>query len=133
MAVGSDRMLSTSNYIARRFGVRAAMPGFIAKKLCPGLIIVPCNFDKYREVSKEVQSILKEYDPDFSCVSLDEAYLDITNYVIESQKSPDDIVAEMRARIFEKTQLTASAGRACKACFQFKCSMLRESLLHEPQ
>lgn len=45
---------STSNYLARRFGVRAAMPGFIAKKLCPNLIIVPLNFDKYREVSKEV-------------------------------------------------------------------------------
>jgi DNA polymerase kappa len=45
---------STSNYHARRFGVRAAMPGFIAKRLCPQLIIVPPNFDKYRAVSKEV-------------------------------------------------------------------------------
>lgn len=47
---------STSNYHARRFGVRAAMPGFIAKKLCPGLIIVPTNFDKYRAVSEEVRT-----------------------------------------------------------------------------
>ena len=48
MAVGGMSMLSTSNYIARRFGVRAAMPGFIALKLCPQLLIVPTNFDKYR-------------------------------------------------------------------------------------
>lgn len=49
---------STSNYHARRFGVRAAMPGFIAKRLCPQLIIVPPNFDKYRAVSKEVSQCL---------------------------------------------------------------------------
>uniref|UniRef100_A0A286XZ67 DNA polymerase kappa n=1 Tax=Cavia porcellus TaxID=10141 RepID=A0A286XZ67_CAVPO len=54
IAVGSMSMLSTSNYHARRFGVRAAMPGFIAKRLCPHLIIVPLNFDKYRVVSKQV-------------------------------------------------------------------------------
>lgn len=49
---------STSNYHARRFGVRAAMPGFIAKKLCPHLTIVPLNFKKYKEVSKEVSYLL---------------------------------------------------------------------------
>jgi len=48
MAVGSMGMLTTSNYLARKFGVRAAMPGFIAKKLCPQLVIVPPNFQKYR-------------------------------------------------------------------------------------
>lgn len=46
---------STSNYHARKYGVRAAMPGFIAKKLCPNLVIVPTNFDKYRAVSHEVR------------------------------------------------------------------------------
>lgn len=44
LAVGSDSMCSTANYLARKFGVRSAMPGFIAKKLCPDLIIVPCNY-----------------------------------------------------------------------------------------
>ena len=57
---------STSNYIARRFGVRAAMPGFIAKKLCPNLVIVKGNYDKYRAVSKVVGEILLEYDPQYS-------------------------------------------------------------------
>ncbi|XP_054723809.1 DNA polymerase kappa-like isoform X2 [Uloborus diversus] len=81
MAVGSSSMLSTSNYQARKYGVRAAMPGFIAKRLCPELVIVPCNFDKYRKVSHKIRDILKTYDPDFSPASLDEAYLDLTMYI----------------------------------------------------
>jgi len=75
MAVGSLGMLTTSNYLARRFGVRAAMPGFIAKKLCPQLVIVPPNFGKYTAVSKVVRDVFKEYDRDFCPMSLDEAYL----------------------------------------------------------
>lgn len=52
LAVGGENMISTANYIARKFGVRSAMPGFIAKKLCPELVFRDCNFRKYREVSK---------------------------------------------------------------------------------
>jgi len=108
-------MLSTSNYIARRFGVRAAMPGFVAKKLCPQLVIVPCNFPAYTAVSEEVQQIFADYDPGYTAMSLDEAYLDITDYLHErgfphSQLTPEDVVNEIRQKIFEKTQLTASAG-----------------------
>ncbi|KAL0628071.1 DNA polymerase kappa [Plecturocebus cupreus] len=90
IAVGSMSMLSTSNYHARRFGVRAAMPGFIAKRLCPQLIIVPPNFDKYRAVSKEVKEILADYDPSFMAMSLDEAYLNITKHLQERQNWPED-------------------------------------------
>lgn len=90
IAVGSMSMLSTSNYHARRFGVRAAMPGFIAKRLCPQLIIVPPNFDKYRAVSQEVKEILADYDPDFMAMSLDEAYLNITKHLEERQHWPED-------------------------------------------
>ncbi|XP_006873368.1 PREDICTED: DNA polymerase kappa [Chrysochloris asiatica] len=90
IAVGSVSMLSTSNYHARRFGVRAAMPGFIAKRLCPQLIIVPPNFDKYRAVSKEVKEILADYDPNFMAMSLDEAYLNITKHLQERQNWPED-------------------------------------------
>ncbi|XP_069606310.1 DNA polymerase kappa isoform X1 [Ranitomeya imitator] len=90
MAVGSMSMLSTSNYLARRFGVRAAMPGFIAKKLCPALHIVPPNFDKYRAVSKEVREIFSEYDPNFLPLSLDEAYLDITDHLEERLAWPEE-------------------------------------------
>ncbi|XP_012577280.1 PREDICTED: DNA polymerase kappa isoform X2 [Condylura cristata] len=90
IAVGSKSMLSTSNYLARRFGVRAAMPGFIAKRLCPQLIIVPPNFDKYQAVSREVKEILAEYDPNFVAMSLDEAYLNITKHLQERQSWPED-------------------------------------------
>ncbi|XP_049618190.1 DNA polymerase kappa [Syngnathus scovelli] len=81
MAVGSMSMLSTSNYHARKYGVRAAMPGFIAKKLCPHLVIVPCNFDKYKSVSNEIREIFADYDPHFQPMSLDEAYLDFTEHL----------------------------------------------------
>ncbi|XP_037657900.1 DNA polymerase kappa isoform X3 [Choloepus didactylus] len=90
IAVGSMSMLSTSNYHARRFGVRAAMPGFIAKRLCPQLIIVPPNFDKYRAASKEVKEILADYDLNFMTVSLDEAYLNITEHLQERQNWPEE-------------------------------------------
>lgn len=89
MAVGSNAMLSTSNYPARRYGVRAAMPGFIAKKLCPELVIVPAHFDKYKEYSRQVQEILAEYDPNFAMASLDEAYLDLTEHLKERQKNKE--------------------------------------------
>uniref|UniRef100_A0A915Q6K7 DNA polymerase kappa n=1 Tax=Setaria digitata TaxID=48799 RepID=A0A915Q6K7_9BILA len=81
IAVGSDSMLSTSNYTARRFGVRAAMPGFIAKKLCPQLKIIPGCLEKYRQVSSVAREIFRDYDPDFCAHSLDEAYMDLTTYV----------------------------------------------------
>ncbi|NXS61764.1 POLK polymerase, partial [Brachypteracias leptosomus] len=90
IAVGSMSMLSTSNYHARRFGVRAAMPGFIAKKLCPHLTIVPLNFEKYDKVSKEVREILAKYDPNFMPVGLDEAYLNITEHLEERLNWPED-------------------------------------------
>ncbi|GAB1605093.1 hypothetical protein Ahia01_000791100 [Argonauta hians] len=81
MAVGSNSMLSTSNYIARRYGVRAAMPGFIAKKLCPQLVIVPSNFPQYAAVSQQVKDILVKYDKHFCQIGFDEAYLDITEHL----------------------------------------------------
>ncbi|BFY97932.1 hypothetical protein BsWGS_00972 [Bradybaena similaris] len=88
MAVGSLSMLSTSNYIARRFGIRAAMPGFIGRKLCPELVIVPLNFDKYIAVSETVKHVLAAYDPNFTTMSLDEAYLDFTEHLLERVNSP---------------------------------------------
>ena len=79
VAVGSDMMISTANYVARQFGVRSAMPGFIAKKLCPQLVFVSCNFEKYEVVSNQIRGIIGEYDPHFRSHSLDEVYFDLTN------------------------------------------------------
>ncbi|NXP10296.1 POLK polymerase, partial [Thinocorus orbignyianus] len=106
IAVGSMSMLSTSNYHARRFGVRAAMPGFIAKKLCPHLTIVPLNFEKYGKVSKEVREILAEYDPSFMTMGLDEAYLNITEYLEERLNWPED-----KRRFFFNTESTREKGK----------------------
>lgn len=78
---------STSNYAARRYGVRAAMPGFIAKKLCPHLIVVSPNFEKYHAASKQVKEVLSQYDPNFCPMGLDESYLDITDYVTRKLNS----------------------------------------------
>ncbi|OPJ90482.1 DNA polymerase kappa isoform A [Patagioenas fasciata monilis] len=105
IAVGSMSMLSTSNYHARRFGVRAAMPGFIAKKLCPHLTIVPLNFEKYGKVSKEVREILSEYDPNFMPMGLDEAYLNITEHLEERQNWPEN------RRFFINTESTTEKDK----------------------
>ncbi len=88
-----------------------------AKKLCPELVIVPTNFPKYTEVSRQVQKVFADYDPEFSAASLDEAYLDITNFLdarrdAGMEMTASEAVEEMRRRIFESTQLTASAGIA---------------------
>ncbi len=128
MAVGSMGMLSTSNYLARRFGVRAGMPGFIGKKLCPHLKLVPLNFNKYRAVSNIVRGIFAEYDPGFVPMSLDEAYLDLTHYLAKIAKegtpaSPEEVVNEIRAKICERTEgLTASAGIAPNTLLAKVCS-----------
>lgn len=90
VAVGGQMMISTANYIARKFGVRSAMPGFIAKKLCPNLIFVDHNFSKYKEASRTFKAILEEYDADYESMGLDEANLDLTNYLIEHGLNHDE-------------------------------------------
>ncbi|XP_025913154.1 DNA polymerase kappa isoform X6 [Apteryx rowi] len=117
IAVGSMSMLSTSNYHARRFGVRAAMPGFIAKKLCPHLTIVPLNFEKYGKVSKEVREILAEYDPNFMPMGLDEAYLNITEYLEERLNWPED-----KRRWYFNTESTTENGIAPNTMLAKMCS-----------
>src|SRR5690606_5928979 len=80
VAVGDERMVSTSNYVARKFGIRAAMPGFIGKKLCKDLVFIKPNFYKYEAESKKIMALLKFYDPDIEVRGLDEAFLDLTKY-----------------------------------------------------
>lgn len=82
LAIGSDSMISTANYEARKYGVRSAMPGFIARKLCPQLVFVPCNFQKYREVSFVFKEIAEKYDPDFESMGLDECNMDVSQYCL---------------------------------------------------
>ena len=116
------------------------MPGFIGRELCPDLIIVPCNFKKYRTESAKVMQVIAEYDPNYSAMSLDEAYVDLTDHLqkrsemsdaertypkqfgsTEDQlketvvfgQDADGSVQEIRHRIYLATNLTASAGTSC--------------------
>ncbi|XVF67438.1 hypothetical protein PTKIN_Ptkin10aG0121700 [Pterospermum kingtungense] len=110
MAVGGMSMISTANYEARKFGVRAAMPGFIARKLCPELILVPTDFKKYTYYSDLTRKVFRNYDPNFMAGSLDEAYLDITEVCKERGITGGKIAEELRSRVYEETGLTCSAG-----------------------
>ena len=130
-ALAGMGMLSTSNYRARKYGVRAAMPGFIAKKLCPELVIVPGNMEKYAKVSEVVRGVFREYDPNFAPMSLDEAYLDLTDILAEQRAEDSSVtawslVSEMRSKIEERTQLTASAGIAPNCFLSKVCSDLNK-------
>jgi DNA polymerase-4 len=104
-------VLSTSNYEARKFGVRSAMPTQTALRLCPNLILVPGHFDKYRMASQQIHQIFQDYTSLIQPLSLDEAYLDVTNSH-HCGGVATEIAREIRQKIFEITQLTASAGIA---------------------
>lgn len=114
IAVGGNSargVLSTCNYIARKFGCRSAMPNHQAKKLCPDLIIVNGRMEVYKEVSLQIREIFAKYTDKIEPLSLDEAYLDVTDCQYFSG-SATLIAQQIRQEIFEQTQLTASAGIA---------------------
>ncbi|KAK9459505.1 uncharacterized protein V1516DRAFT_680087 [Lipomyces oligophaga] len=108
-AVGGG-VLCTCNYEARKFGVRSAMAEFVAKKICPQLTVLPLNFPKYIEKSNQIKKILREYDSNLCAMTLDEAYMNITKYCEDSNKSRSEIINNMRNRIFRETGVTVSAG-----------------------
>lgn len=104
-------VLSTCNYEARKFGLHSAMPTAQALKLCPNLILLPVNMSLYKQVSQQIQQIFYDYTPLVESVSLDEAYLDVTDCK-KCSGSATWIAQDIRKRIFLETQLTASAGIA---------------------
>ncbi len=112
VAVGGSSkrgVVAAASYEARKYGVRSAMPSVTAARLCPDLIFVRSRFDQYREVSRQIREIFFEYTDLVEPLSLDEAYLDVT----ENKKgilTATQIAREIRQRILEETQLTASAG-----------------------
>ncbi|MEY2484044.1 MAG: polymerase [Verrucomicrobiota bacterium] len=99
-------VLTTCNYEARKFGVRSAMPTFMALQRCPNLIILPTRFDVYRKESAVIREILHRFTPLVEPLSLDEAYLDVTAH----PGAPGPLAEIIRQLIFRKTKLTASAG-----------------------
>ena len=106
---GGRGVVAAASYESRKFGVRSAMPSVTAKRLCPNLIFVPHRFEVYRAVSQQIRVIFKEYTDLIEPLSLDEAYLDVTQNK-KDIPSGTLIAEEIRQRIFEETQLTASAG-----------------------
>ena len=99
-------VLTTCNYEARKFGVRSAMPTFMALQRCPKLIVLPTRFDVYRRESAVIRAILHRFTPLVEPLSLDEAYLDVTAH----PGAPGPLAQVIRDLIFRKTKLTASAG-----------------------
>jgi len=106
---GKRGVVSAASYEARVFGVRSAISGTLARKRCPELIFVKPRFHRYKDISKQIRSIFYDYTDLVEPLSLDEAYLDVT----ENKKgisSASLLAEEIRKRILQETGLTASAG-----------------------
>ncbi len=109
---GPRGVVAAASYEARVFGVRSAMPGGQARRLCPDLIFVPGRFDAYRAVSRQIHAIFARFTDVIQPLSLDEAYLDVTRNRLGIE-SATYIAQEIRRLIREETGLTASAGVSC--------------------
>ncbi|SES21168.1 DNA polymerase-4 [Rhizobium sp. NFR03] len=112
VAVGGSAargVVAAASYEARVFGVHSAMASVTAKRKCPDLIFVKPRFEVYRSVSQQIREIFADYTPLIEPLSLDEAYLDVTEN-LKGMEIATEIAAEIRARIFAATGLTASAG-----------------------
>ncbi len=109
---GSDKrrgVIATASYEARRYGIKSALATKVAKKKCPRLIIVPPRFSVYKEVSQQIREIFYKYTDLVEPLSLDEAYLDVTENKLD-MKSAILIARRIKEDILKEVQLTASAG-----------------------
>ncbi len=112
IAVGGGEargVVAAASYEARKFGVRSAMSGLLAKKMCPNLIFISPRFERYKEISNQIRAIFYEYTKLVEPVSLDEAYLDVTKNNSKG-KSATQIATKIRSEIKKMTGLNASAG-----------------------
>jgi DNA polymerase-4 len=112
VAVGGSKergVVAAASYEARKFGVRSAMPSVTAKRQCPDLIFVKPRFEVYKEVSRQIRTIFAEHTEIIEPLSLDEAYLDVTEN-IQGIPIATEIATLIRAKILSETGLTASAG-----------------------
>lgn len=112
VAVGGSEnrgVVSAASYEARKFGVRSAISGVLAKKYCPEIIFVRPRFDRYKEISSKIHKIFNDYIDLVEPLSLDEAYLDVTQNK-RGNPSASLLAEEIRLRIFNEVGLTASAG-----------------------
>ncbi|KAF5827726.1 hypothetical protein DUNSADRAFT_170 [Dunaliella salina] len=122
MAVGGIGMISTANYHARRFGVRSAMPGFIGRRLCPQLVFVKPNFERYQAASEVTRAVFRRYDPHFEAGSLDEAFLDVTHFCRRTGVSGAQVAARVRHEVQSEAGVTCSCGIAVNKMLAKICS-----------
>lgn len=106
---GERGVVSAASYEARKFGVRSAMSGAQARRNCPNLIFVKPRFDRYKEISNQIREIFREYTELVEPLSLDEAYLDVTQNK-ENNPSASLIARDIRKKIYDRLGLRASAG-----------------------
>ena len=115
IAIGgkSDRrgVVATCNYLARDFGIRSAMPTAHALRLCPDLVVIPATMEKYRHAAHQIRQIFYRYTDKVEPLSLDEAFLDVTDCT-QCSGSATLIAEEIRRTIAEEVGVTASAGVA---------------------
>jgi DNA polymerase-4 len=112
VAVGGSRergVVAAASYEARKFGVRSAMPSITAQRQCPDLIFVKPRFDVYKAISQQIRAIFAEHTPIIEPLSLDEAYLDVTEN-LQGIPLARDIALAIRAKIKAETGLNASQG-----------------------
>ncbi len=103
-------VVSTACYIARRYGVRSAMPMFQAKKLCPQAVILKPRHSHYSQVARQIRGMMEELTPLVEPLSLDEAYLDLSGTERIHHRSPARTMAALAARIEHEVQITVSIG-----------------------
>ncbi|HWE90330.1 MAG TPA: DNA polymerase IV [Pseudonocardiaceae bacterium] len=108
--VGRRGVVSSANYIARRFGVRSAMPTGQARRLCPRAVFLPPNFGNYRAVSQGVLAIFREITPLVEPLSLDEAFLDVSGALRRLGRTPAGIGEMVRAQVVAEFGITCSVG-----------------------
>jgi DNA polymerase IV (DinB-like DNA polymerase) len=101
-------VVSTANYVARKYGIKSGMPISKAWQLCPNAIFLPVNIELYQKVSDEIMEIVKKYSPIYEIVSLDEAYLDIS--FCKNWKKAENLGKKLKKEIFEKEKLTCTVG-----------------------
>ena len=122
-AVSPRGVVAAASYEARRYGVRSAMPGFEARRLCPQGVYLPSNIAKYTHISEQVHDVFAEFTPAIEPLALDEAFLDITGSV-GLFGGPERLARRLKERVMEQTELVVSVGMAPnKLVAKMACSL----------
>ncbi|MGN1182207.1 MAG: DNA polymerase IV, partial [Faecalibacillus sp.] len=111
---GNDRrsIVSTASYEARAYGIHSAMPLFKAKELCKDLVIRPVNFDLYRKLSHQFFELIASYSTKLEVASIDECYVDFTEYITIHQIHPYHLAKEIQNKVYNELKLRCSIGIA---------------------